>query len=219
MRRMARTICYAVSGLLVLAAAEAGAQGYGLQVAESAEARVQDYADLTLGTALGPNIQYYGARSTFGIQKGLRAFFDLGLVDPRKGDLDLAAQGGLLVCLQVESPIDLALRGAMYGMPGDKMDVIGGNAMFLVSKEIVYEGLFVYSGLGIDLRSEELAGDPVIHTHGGSSVIAYEGHDTKHKVNPIWTLGALLPINDYVSFYTELTLTDNPFFGFGIRIR
>jgi hypothetical protein len=207
-----RILAGAVCGVFLMAAG-AMAQGYGLPVVESAEPRDQNFFDVTVGANVGQDTQYYGARDMFAVQKGLRFAIDLGLVSPEEGDNDLAAQGSMLVCLNVDCPVALGMRAAIYGMNGNAFDVLGGNTMLMASQELIFEGLFLYTGLGIDFRSTKT------HLDAAAAEGVEAGKDsTDEKVSALWSLGALMPMTEHLWFFTELTVTDDTFIGAGIRI-
>ena len=227
-----------ICGLALVAANRAEAQGFGLPVVDSADLREEGYVNSTVGANLGKDVQFYGARVTTTAQKWLRLFMDVGAVRPEKGDTDLGAQGGVLASLNVQSPVDLAVRITLYGMPGDKMDVIGGTAMVLVSAETIFEGLFFYSGLGVDVSRTKTHGVTRLETtevtrivtpadttdeDGGtpeettetSSRIVKPADTTDERVRPLWAGGVVMPITKNIAFFSEITYTDTPFIGLG----
>lgn len=209
----------AACGLALLVPAAARAQGYGLPVVDSAETKDPGYVSWTLGTVLGLDTQSIGVRSTTTIQKGLRVFVDLSGVNPEEGDGDLAAQGGAVVSLNVDSPFAMAARGTIYGMNGDDMEVLGGSGMLLAGRETVVEGLFLYTGLGLDYRSTTKHHGAEEQTVNGKLTVTPAHDSTDDKASPLWALGALVPMNKNISFFTELTVTDDVFVGLGLRFQ
>jgi hypothetical protein len=212
MKTSYRMICGAVCGLILMATLKAGAQGYGLPTAESYEPREDGCFDITAGAVFGHDLAFYGLRDTFAALETLRFFVDVGIIDPPDShSVDLAAQAGAVYCLPFDLPNDmyLGVRGALYTMNADKLDVSGGNVMLLMSRQTYFKDLFLYGGVGGDARRVK-------------KVAADGRENSDHKLNPILALGALMPmtqLSEHLFFYAELTVTDDPFIGVGIRYR
>ena len=182
------------------------AQPYGLQVAESVETRSESQLDITAGVVFNSDGSCVGLRDTFACTEDVRIFAEVGAVTLKDANTDLAAQGGFTVSLPIDVPFDLGVRGAVYGSNGDATDTIGGNLMALASKEAFYPNLFFYGGLGLDYRS--------IQTGQDTST-----EETDRVTDPLLSLGTLLPLNEHLLVYIEVTVTDDPFIGCGLRYR
>lgn len=127
----------------------------GLPVLDTAGTRDPGNFEFTPGAALGQDMNFYGVRGGVTLLDELRGFIDLGRLDvDRMGD-NLALQGGLLYSLPVTEYFDTAVRGAGYYCNTDRIDIRGGNLMLVFSDETLLDGLFAYSGLGVDYSERE----------------------------------------------------------------
>jgi hypothetical protein len=210
MKRINATIVGLVGGMLLIAAGNTGAQICGLPVADSFEAREDGAFDLTAGASFASVVKFYGVRDTFACTENSRLFVDVGVADPHAGENDLALQGGMVAGIPAtDLPVALGVRGAVYGMNADEFEVFGGNLLALASKEMLFEGLFFYGGVGLDYRRVK---------------IGIESETTKadYEYNGVLTAGALIPftaVSEHLFFFTELTVTDYTFIGLGLRYR
>jgi hypothetical protein len=143
----------------------------------------------------------YGARGGYSITDAVRCFGDLGFADN-----DVVGQAGSIVAFQTELPIDLGLRGAVYKGFSDDVDILGFNAMAMTSMQVYYVGLFVYGGLGVDLRLQD-----------DKAVFPETNSDDKTSVNPSAVLGCLFPATDELSFFLEGAYVDPFFVSAGAR--
>ena len=196
----------AMAGLLCWSAGSTHAQIIGLQLADTAEMRPEGDASLALGSTIGEDLRFFGGRGTFGVMDGIRVFLDFGVVDMDDDGPDLAGQVGGIISLPLDFISDLGVRAALYGVNGDTRDIVGGDLMFLSSGETLLDGLFIYGGIGADVRNM----DAQNATH----------HSSDHtEVNPAFTAGAIYNITANIAVYAEASHVDSPFFGFGVRLR
>ena len=208
-----------VNGLvLTIAASGVFAQGYGMPVIDASGQADEGYVNCAVGANMGKDVQFYGERVTTTIQKSLRLFLDFGAVNPEKGGTALAAQGGVLACLNVESPVNVAVRATLYGMPSDRMDVLGGTAMLLAGGPTIFDSLFLYSGVGLDVQRNRRHFDPQLGTVDGSPTIVTPPDVTDENVRLLWTGGAMISAAKNADVFVELTVTDKPFIGLGLRL-
>ena len=198
------------AGLLALCqvwACGARAQGYGLGIAELADAPAQGLVRTTGGAVLGADITFVGVRGTYAPATGLGVFADAGFVDVDGFDLGLGIQFGALCALPLELPVPVAvaLRGTVYTAFVENLGVLGLHAGGVASYglEQVLAGLSVYGGLGISYtrwRLERVRGD----IDDADSDLAL-------------SLGALYAASERLSFFAELGHAGDMHVGLGCR--
>jgi hypothetical protein len=148
-------------------------------------------------------------RATFAPIEGLALFGDAGALDPDEGDMGWAIQGGGLFTLPLGLPVDVGLRGSLgfAGYDGDGgdvtyMDIMGG---ILVSMTI--EQLTPYAFLGFNYMDYEV------------KMSGHHGKVSDDETDAVLAAGVEFAINEQFSLYGEVAHIDDPFFGFGGRIR
>ncbi len=192
------------AGMTLGAAFGVQAQGVGLQVGDTADARAAGQFQVTPGAVFGDDVSFYGLRESYSVFDELRVFLDLGAINAKDSDVDFGAQVGALACLPSEDLIcDLGLRTAIYYINTDIWDLLGASLMLVTSDETILDNLFVYGGVG---------GDFSIKTMDSSE-------DDETEVNPAFSLGALYRFTDRLSLYLEVTHVDDVFFGGGLRFQ
>jgi hypothetical protein len=180
------------------------AQGIGLQVADSADPGEPGQLEITPGAVFGNDLWFAGVRESYTIVDELRVFLDLGAINADDSDLDFAVQAGALVCLPSGDYIcDLALRATTYFANADDEDTFGGSLMLISSDETLLDNLYVYGGLGMDLRNRKEDTDSRSRT----------------EINPALSVGLLCHFTDSLAAYVEVSHADSGFLGMGIRIR
>ncbi len=182
------------------------AQGIGLQVADTVEARSAGDTEFSLGTVYSDPIWGCSTRAMYSAQDDFRVFFDLGWAEPENGDGNIAVQAGGIYALDVEFISDLGLRAAGYYVDTDALDMMGGSFMVLSSGETILDDLHIYGGLGADVSRRE-----VWVTRSVTS--------SRGEINPAATIGLLYFVTAHVSAYVEASHVDVPMVGFGLRYR
>jgi hypothetical protein len=186
---------------------------FGLPVAESFEARETGYLDFTAGATIGEDIKCYAIRDTISVLEDLRLFVDLGMADVERNNEDLAVQAGLIYCLPIDVPVDLGLRAAGYWFNGNVNECTGASLLLLASGNPVFEGLYVYGGVGADYRKTDtdLTELDLESTEGVD--------DSENTTRAVATFGALMPITESFWFFAELIYNEDPFLAIGFRTR
>ena len=197
-------------GILILAvlacAVPALAQFGGMPIATGADPMEAMSLRASGGLVFGDDFNLYGVRGTVSPIKGLAAFGDAGVIDPDIGDLGWALQAGGLFSMPLDLPVDVGLRGTV-GLAGYDFD--GGTARFkninggvLASKKI--EILTPYAFMGINYVKATLDVDGLGDVDDDDTDLALAG-------------GAVLTVNEQLSFYGEIDYIDDPFFAAGAR--
>ena len=191
---------------VLMFAVPALAQLAGLPIAGGADAMGAGGLRASGGLTLGDDFNLYGVRGTFAPIEGLAVFGDAGLIDPDIGDMGWALQGGGLFTLPLGLPVDVGIRGTL-GLAGYDFD--GGSASFkninggvLASKKI--EMFTPYAFAGINYIDAELDIDGLGDVSDDETDLAVAG-------------GAVIALNEQISFYGEIAYIDDPFFGAGMR--
>ena len=192
---------------VLMFAVPALAQLAGLPIAGGADAMGAGGLRASGGLTLGDDFNLYGVRGTFAPIEGLAVFGDAGLIDPDIGDMGWALQGGGLFTLPLGLPVDVGIRGTL-GLAGYDFD--GGSASFkninggvLASKKI--EMFTPYAFAGINYIDAELDIDGLGDVSDDETDLAVAG-------------GAVIALNEQISFYGEIAYIDDPFFGLGGRL-
>jgi len=149
-------------------------------------------------------------RFTLAPIEGLAVFGGAGLLDPDKGDMGWAVQGGGLFVLPVDWPIDVGVRGAL-GYGGFDIDEAGVeaeatlltlNGGVLASKTI--DAFTPYAFLGVNYA------DPEVDIKG-------YGDESEDETDLAVAAGAVFALNERLSFYGEIAHIDGVFIGLGAR--
>lgn len=214
-----RKIVIAVAALMLVAGV-ALAQGFSLQVGESAAAMGQGALRVSAGANVGDEVMFYGGRVGYAPMEGLQVFADGGLADSDTMDSAMSIQGGAIYTLPVQMPVDLAVRGAIakpffddiempsytyygetFGGGTVSVDVMIMSIMALASKDMGDQmpGLTVYGGAGFARLSVSV------------------GDADDSETDLALAAGGIYKVTDQLSVFGELSYVDDPFFGGGVR--
>jgi len=187
-------------GLILGAGSPALAQIVGLPVFDTAGTRDPGNLEVTPGFTCGEDMNFLGARATVTILDELRGFIDLGrFATSDKGD-NLALQVGGLYSLDITEVCETALRGTVYYVNTDYLDISGTDLMFLFSGETLLNDLYGYGGAGLDLSQRKV----------------YTNHT---EINPALALGLTYKITPDFWVFLEGDYVDGPFVALGLSIR
>ncbi len=187
---------------------------FGLPIVESYEGRETGILDFTAGATFSEENRFYGLRDTISVLEDFRLFIDLGLADIERNDENLAVQGGFIWCLPLDTPpVDLGLRGSAYWFNGDVDEISGYTAMLMASGNPVFEGLYVYGGLGFDYRTTETDLIALGLEQPGKT------EKSDDKIRAVTALGALMPVTERFWIFAEALVNDDPYIAVGIRTR
>ena len=205
-----------MAGCVVMMANLVLAQGFDLQVAESAAATEQGQLRVTGGFNTGESddldLMYFGGRLSYGLVENLLVFAGAGLVDTDSDSLDSAVcvSGGPQYALPMELPVDVAVRATLAKPFFDDIEVGSGRkesvdvltmtVMGIASKELTVTGLTVYGGAGFARTSTDV------------------GNNDDSETDLALTGGALYQVNDMFSAFAEVTHVDDLFLGAGVRV-
>jgi hypothetical protein len=213
---------FAVTALVLAAfAANSMAQGFGLQIAETAGPQKEGVARATGGITLGSDEAFIGGRFSYGIIDGLLGFGDIGWVHVKDLDGGPGIQVGGLFSLPLQQlPFNLGVRGTVYKPFVDsRVSIVGASLWGIASMPVnldlaplrtakkgqAQKGLSVYGGVGID---------HVRWTYDGDEFSGGDHGDTQLG----FSVGAVMYVSDQLSFYGELSYVDDPFVGGGVRL-
>lgn len=202
---MKRSILFSgslIAGLILVFTPVARAQMVGLPVMDTSEWRDAGSLEATPGMMFGNNMDFIGVRGTVTVLDDLRIFGDVGRVDVKDCESDMGLQAGALFCLAKNDLADLGVRGTMYYVNTDKVDLMGANMMMVFSGETVLESLYCYGGGGVDLSDKT-------YEYGGGST----------ELNPSLALGLSYFFNENFSLFTEVDYVDGIYFGLGLSVR
>lgn len=211
MKRLAATLFM----VLALVANTMG-QGFGLQIAETAAPDKAGVARFTGGVTLGDDTTFFGGRIAYSLADGVMGFADLGWVDVDEWDGGPGLQVGGIFSLPLQQmPFNMALRGTVYKPFIDSdVSIVGFSLWGVISaplsmgapvkKGAAHKGVSIYGGVGFDHQR--------VTIDAGS-------HDVSDSNTDVGvSIGAIIYVNDQLSFYGELSHVDDPFFGGGIRL-
>lgn len=197
-------------GLIWMLTVPAMAQIVGLPIAGGAGLAKAGSINVSGGAVLGDDFNLYGIKGGVAVMENLSLFGDVGVLDPDQGDTGWALQGGGLFTLPLQNlPVDIGLR-ATLGYAGydlkDEGDLtfMSLNAGVLVSKTI--KQFTPYAFLGIN------------HVRAEADVKGF-GKVKDNNTDPAFAGGVEFALTEQFSIYGEVAHIDDPFFGFGGRIR
>lgn len=209
-----------VATVVMLVAGMAMAQGYGMQVGESAAAAAQGAIRVSAGANVGGDMMFYGARAAYAPVQGLQVFVQGGLAD--SDDLDSSATsigGGAMYALPLQMPVDLAVRGAIDKPLFDDIEIptydyygysVGGGTMSV--------DVLVMSALALASKSlDQVAGLTVYAGVGFARVSVSVGDVDESDTNLELVGGAIYNVTEQLSVFGEVDYVDDPFFGGGVR--
>lgn len=203
--------------VLVLMTASVMAQGYVLQIGETAAPVDAGRPGGTVGFNVGDDTTYVGARGLWGPNDSLTLFAEAGLITVDQDGTDVdgksIAIGGTLA-LPLGLPVDLAVRGVLIKPFFDDVDTEYGKIELSIYSVLVQgvasmpieavPGLSAYAAGGLAYTSTEVE-------WSGSSE-----DDTETEL--ALAIGANMVLGDTVNLFVELSHIDDAFFGGGASI-
>lgn len=207
--------------VLVLMTASVMAQGYVLQIGETAAPVDAGRPGATVGFNVGDDTTYVGARGLWGPNDSLTLFGELGLitVDQDGTDVDgkTVAIGGTLA-LPVGLPVDVAVRGALIKPFFDDVNTGDGkvelNVYCILLQGVAsmpieaVPGLSAYAAGGFAYTSTEVKW----------SGMGMSGSEDDTETDLALAIGANMVLGETVNLFVELSRIDDNFFGAGASI-
>jgi hypothetical protein len=206
---MKRWVAIAIASMVSVSAM---AQLAGLPYADGAASADAGLFRVSGSAVFGDDFNLYGGRLNYAVADGIEIFADLGMLDPdfSGADSELAYQAGAKVALPLDTPVDLALRGAIGFTSFDEKyhdvkvesDLLTVNAGVLVSKAV--EKVTVYGFAGLNWAQSKFKATGF-------------GSETDDEFDIALAIGGILPIGDQFSVFAEFAYIDDPFIGIGGR--
>ncbi len=165
---------------------------------------------LTGSITLESDLSLFGVRAGYGVTDDLKLFVGAGLADLDGFSTDPYIQGGGILGLPVDLPVDLAIRGSLgmarFSRRSVDFDVVGLNGGVLASLPLDLN-FTVYGYGGLAFTYSKVSGG---RGFGSSS-------DT--DIDPAIAAGALFALDDAISFFGELAHIDELFISLGGRFK
>jgi len=179
-------------------------------IAEDASSTPAGTIRMSGGVTLESDLNLYGVRGSYTLMDGLTGFIGVGLADPDFWGTSPYFQAGGSFALPVELPFDLALRGglgyASFSRSGFDLDVLSLNGGLLASAP-VHEIVTVYGFGGLSITRSK--------SSGRFFGISFSETDTETDL--AIAAGALVALDQNISFYGELAHIDELFISVGAR--
>lgn len=161
---------------------------------------------ITGSITLESDVNLYGGRFTYGLTEEMAVFGGVGIIDIDHWDSEPYFQFGGQYSLPVDTPFDIALRGAFGITSFDEVDLWTLNLGALLSYQI--DPMFtVYGFGGISHHDWEVS------YRAGMHRVSYSDSDTELAIAG----GAIFTLDDNISFFGELAHIDDLFISLGAR--
>ncbi len=179
-------------------------------IAEDAALTPAGTMSISGGLTLESDFNMYGVRGSYTLIDGLTGYIGLGIADPDFWGTAPYFQAGGTFALPIELPFDLALRGglgyASFSRSGIDFDVLTLNGGLLASMP-VHDMVTIYGFGGLSIARMEVSG----------RFFGVSMSETDTETEPAIAAGAILALDENISFYGELAHIDELFISIGAR--